>query len=55
MKNSLRSETDGDKGVIALENVDLSILRTCRAIHDVGTEAYYGSHQFRFSDPDACK
>ena len=55
MKNSLRSETDGDKGVIALENVDLSILRTCRAIHDVGTEAYYGTHQFRFSDPDACK
>lgn len=54
LRYGIRSEPNDDDGVIQNENIDLSVFRTSRAFHQVGTRLFYGGNRFFFDDPDAC-
>jgi len=54
LRYGIRSEPNDDDGVIQNENIDLSVFRTSRAFHQVGTRLFYGRTRFFFDDPDAC-
>lgn len=54
MKYGIRSATCNDEDVVTCDNVDLSVLLVSKFFNEVGSNLYYGSNWFRFSNPDAC-
>lgn len=43
-----------DEGVASSDNIDLSVLRTCKAFHQAGADAFYSENEFQFGDPTVC-
>lgn len=56
LENGLNANTEvPDSNTIDCDNIDLSILRTCKAFHKVGANYFYSENEFAFSDPCACR
>lgn len=54
LRYGIRSDPIGDGGVLQNENIDLSVFRTSRVFHQVGSRLFYSRKNFFFNDPDAC-
>lgn len=49
-----RANALNDKSIVSFENIDLYILRTCKAFHKAGAELFYSENRFYFEEPGAC-